>query len=84
MRKICFFSRGFAFNRLVRMKFYEKILPKDVEIYLSTLQEKDKINKWNLKRTKIIFQEKNKLRLIINLRRFCKQNEITKLVNLGN
>jgi len=90
MKKICFFSVGFAFNRLVRMRFYEKIFPKNVEMFLFTTnkyegREKEKYQyKWDLKRTKIITAEYHPLKLPFALRKFCIENEIDRVINIGN
>ena len=89
IKKIAFFTVGFAFNRLVRMKFYEKIFPKNVEIYLITTDKysgKEKENYQqeysNLKRTKIL-KLKYGLSLPFELRKICKKNKIDRLLNLG-
>ena len=89
-KKICFFSAGFAFNRLNRMRFYEKALPKDTEIYLFTTDRWHDKGKeayqfeWSgLKRTKIIVAKYN-WTLPFQLRKFCKENKINRLVNIGN
>ncbi|MBU0467113.1 MAG: glycosyltransferase [Nanoarchaeota archaeon] len=88
-KRICFFSIGFAFNRLVRMKYYEKIFPKEVEIFLFTTdkykgKEKDHYQfQWDLKRTKIHVEEYGPATLPFRLRNFCNENKIERLVNLG-
>lgn len=90
VKKICFFSSGFAFNRLRRMWFYEKIFPKDVEIFLFTTNKykgKEKENyqyKWDLKRTKIVTVDYNPFKLGFTLRKFCKENDIDRVINIGN
>ena len=89
-KKICFFSAGFAFNRLNRMRFYEKALPKDTEIYLFTTDRwhdkgKDAYQfEWSgLKRTKF-FVAKYNWTLPLTLRKFCRENNIDRLINIGN
>lgn len=90
IKKICFFSAGFAFNRLNRLRYYERIFPKNVEIYLFTT-DRYKENKkesyqyeWTgLKRTKIITATYNN-GLPFAFRKFCLENEIDRVVNLGN
>jgi len=91
IKKICFFSIGFAFNRLVRLKFYEKIFPKNVKIFLFTTDKyagKEKQSyqyEWDgLKRTKIVQARYNPLTLPFALRRFCKENKIDRVINIGN
>lgn len=89
-KRICFFSVGFAFNRLVRLKFYEKIFPKDINIFLFTTnkyqgKEKQSYQKeWTgLKRTKIVYAEYDPIKTFFNLRKFCKKNKIERVINLG-
>lgn len=89
VKKICFFTMGFAFNRLVRMKFYERIFPKDVELYIFTTNKfKGKEKKsyqynWDLERTKIEVADYNLFKLASSLRKFCKENEIDRVINIG-
>lgn len=90
VNKICFYSTGFAFNRLNRLRYYEKIFPKEVEIYLFTTDRyKGKESKsyqytWEgLERTKIITVNYNWI-LPFTLREFCIENKIDRIVNLGN
>ncbi len=74
------------------MKFYEKIFPKDVEIFLFTTDKyfgKEKENYQqrydkDLKRTKIHYGHYNPLTLPIQLRRFCKKNKIDRVMNVGS
>ncbi|MCK5608194.1 glycosyltransferase family 4 protein [Candidatus Pacearchaeota archaeon] len=91
VKKIAFYSVGFAFNRLVRMYFYEKIFPKDVEIFLITTnkyigREKEFYQQKyedHLKRAKVVYLNYNRLTLPFQLRRFCKENKIDRLMNVG-
>jgi glycosyltransferase involved in cell wall biosynthesis len=88
-KRICFFTVGFAFNRLIRMKYYEKIFPKDVEIFLFTTDKykgKEKENyqfPWDLKRTKIHRENYSLFKLPFKLRKFCNDNKIDRLFNIG-
>ncbi len=89
-KKICFFSAGFAFNRLNRMRFYEKALPKDTEIFLFTTDRWHDKGKeayqfeWaGLKRTKIIVAKYDRT-LPFALRKFCRDNKIDRIINIGN
>lgn len=92
VKRICFFTIGFAFNRLVRMKFYEKIFPKDVEIFLFTTdkykgKEKESYQQNyedSLKRTKIHYAHYNLLTLPFQLRKFCRENNIDRVMNVGS
>jgi len=89
IKRICFFTVGFAFNRQVRMEFYERIFPKDIEIFLVTTdkyKEKEKEHyqsNYKLKRTKIYILNYNLLTLPFALRRFCEENKIDRIINLG-
>tara|TARA_Y100000310_G_scaffold341858_2_gene442518 strand:+ start:16550 stop:17569 length:1020 start_codon:yes stop_codon:yes gene_type:complete len=66
------------------MEQFEKILPKNVEIFLFTFKKYNKYNKQKLKRTKIIEVKSNsKKDFILQLRDFCKKNKINLLFNLG-
>lgn len=88
IKKICFFSVGFAFNRLVRMRYYEKIFPKDTEIFLYTTnkyQSKEECKKqWDLKRAKVFVEDYNSMNTPFKLRKFCNHHKIDRLVNLGH
>jgi len=88
IKRICFFSTGFAFNRLVRMRYYEKIFPKDTEIFLYTTSKytsKEECKKqWDLNRTNVFVEDYNLLKTPFKLRKFCNKNKITRLVNLGH
>ncbi|MBS3072625.1 glycosyltransferase family 4 protein [Candidatus Pacearchaeota archaeon] len=86
--KICFFSVGFAFNRLVRLRYYEKIFPKDVEIFLITTDKygnaKEEEKKWGLNRTKVVVLKHNPIKNIFEIRKICDKNKIDILSNLGH
>jgi len=90
IKRVCFFSIGFAFNRLIRMKFYEKNFPKDVKMYLFTTKKyfgKEKQHyqqKYDLKRTKVIYVDYHPLKLPFILRKFCIENKIDRVINIGN
>ncbi len=90
IKKICFFSAGFAFNRLNRLRYYERIFPTEVKIYLFTTNKyegKEAENyqhQWEgLKRTKIVVADYG-FDLPFAFRKFCKNNKIERIVNLGN
>jgi len=86
IKKIAFFTVGFAFNRLVRMRFYEKTFPKHVQIYLITTDKYEARDssmpqqEYDLSRTKIVKIHYD-WRLISNIRRFCKDNKIDRLIS---
>ncbi len=89
IKKICFFSAGFAFNRANRMRSYEKIFPKNTKIFLFTTNkggfgEKGLKKKWNLKKTKIHVENYNLFSLPFKLRKFCDKNKIQRIANLGS
>jgi len=87
IKKICFFSVGFAFNRLVRMRYYEKIFPKGIKLFLFTTDKyapaEEEREKWALKKTKVIVEKYHPIKTSFSLRRFCRENKIERLVNLG-
>jgi glycosyltransferase involved in cell wall biosynthesis len=84
INKICFFSVGFAYNRLVRMRYYEKIFPKNIKMYFfMTDKHNQRPEKYNLKRTKIVTTKYSK-KFPLELRKFCKENEIDRVINIGN
>ncbi len=85
--KIAFFTVGFAFNKLVRLRYYEKIFPKDIEIFLITTDKYGKIEyerkKWALKRTKVIVLKHSRKNLF-EIRDICNKEGIETLSNLGH
>lgn len=89
IKKVAFFSPGFAFNRLNRMKFYEKIFPKNVQIYLITTdkydfnREDNYQDKWDLSRSKKIKISNGFFKTPVLLRKFCSENSIDRITNLG-
>lgn len=87
IKRICFFTLGFAENRLIRMKYYESIFPKNIKMFLFTTNKYTSIaeskSKWKLKRTKIFIDDYSILKTPFNLRKFCIKNKIERLVNLG-
>jgi len=90
IKRVCFFSVGFAFNRLVRLRYYEKIFPKDVEMFLFTTnkykgREKENFQQgWDLERTKIHYGSYGIVKTPLELRRFCDKNKIERVINIGN
>ncbi len=89
MKRICFFSTGFAFNRLIRMRYYESIMPSNVEMFLFTTdkyagKEKESYqHEWNLKRTKVVVGKYDK-NIFLGFRKFCMKNKIDRVINIGN
>jgi glycosyltransferase involved in cell wall biosynthesis len=65
----------------IRADYIEKCLPKDIELFLVTTKGN---NKYQLKRAKITEFSNNLASLTFSLRKFCRQNNIDLLVNLGN
>ncbi|MGV8142517.1 MAG: glycosyltransferase [Candidatus Pacearchaeota archaeon] len=90
MVKICFFSVGFAFNRLVRLRYYEKIFPKNVEMFLITTnkyegtKEQNYQGQWDLKRTKVVVMDYSPIKLMWDVREFCRDNKIDVVTNMGH
>jgi glycosyltransferase involved in cell wall biosynthesis len=88
-KNICFFSPGFAFNRLNRLKYYEKSFPKATKIFLFTTdkfkgKEKESYQyPWGgLERTKVIVGNYNFF-LPWDLRKFLRKNKVDRITNLG-
>ena len=79
--RICFFTNHFDFVREVIIKHYEKIFPKNIEMYLFC-KEKQK-QKFHLKRTKVVGYKTSKFFSAFELRKFCIQNKIDLVVNLS-
>ena len=87
-KNVCFFTVGFAFNKLVRMRYYEKVFPKDVNIYLIATDKysgdmEEEKKRWNLKRTKVIILKHSKKNLF-EIRRVCDKEKIDALSNIGH
>ncbi len=89
VKNICFFSAGFAFNRLNRLKYYEEIFGDDTNIFLYTTEKYSKNEKenyqykWNgLKKTNIVVGKYDFL-LPFRIRKFCKEENIDVITNLG-
>ncbi len=80
IKKICFFSTCFEIHKQVRAEYAEKYLPKEIELFLLT---PPKHNHYKLKRMKVIEISGNKINFIFKLRKFCKENKMDILVNLG-
>lgn len=89
--RICFFALTLTFNRLNRLKYYERIFPEDTELFLfTTTKQESKKNKQHiiqdhgLKRMEVICTDYNPLTFSLKLRKFCIKNKISKLLNVGN
>lgn len=90
-RRICFFALSLTFNRLNRLKYYEKIFPKNVDLFLFTTDKSEKkqtkqylIRDYGLKRMEIEKASGSSLALSFELRNFCIKNKIDKIINVGN
>jgi len=81
IKNICFFTTNFEYPRQIMFSYYEKILPKNIKLFLFC-KGGDK-NKFKVKRTKKINYFNNKLSIILRLRKFCKENRIDILTNLS-
>jgi len=67
------------------MRFYEKIFPKNVEMFLFTTSKYDVKTReqWDLKRTKVKIVRYHPVKTMFDLRKFCREKKIERLVNLG-
>ncbi|MFH1358689.1 MAG: glycosyltransferase family 4 protein [archaeon] len=81
IRKICFFTSGFGFNRQTVLNSIEKIFPDNVEVFLFT--PKDFNNSYKTNKIKIVKTSCNRFNAFFELRKFCKKNKIQRLANLG-
>jgi len=80
IKRICFFTPEYDPARQSQMNYNEKVLPKEMEIFVVSLKEVDK--KYKLKRSKIFSLSYNKIKSPFRLRKFCKDNKIDLLTNL--
>lgn len=85
--RICFFTVGFAFNKLVRLRYYEKIFPKNTEIFLITTDKygraEEEKKKWSLARTKVIILKHSRKNLF-EIRKICDRYRVDAVSNLGH
>lgn len=81
IKKICFFLGHYDPARQVIMEYYEKIFPKDVEIFIVCAKKFDK-ERYHLKRTKIFEFLDPKMIVPFKLRKFLKENNIDLVINL--
>lgn len=82
IKKLCFFTTGFAPNRQIFLEYMEKILPPQMDLFLFVTSECKE--KFHCKRIKLHESNSNKYFSFFSLRKFCKRNEIDRIVNLGS
>lgn len=80
-KRVCFFTTHYDPARQVLMEYYEKILPKDISIFLVSLNDIDE--KFFLKRSKKIILHGSKYYAPIKFRKFLKKNKINLLINMS-
>ncbi len=80
-KRICFVTTYYDFSRARMLKSYEKMLPKDVEIFL-VCQKNEKI-KFKTTRVKKFEYSSKKPFVMFELNKFCKKNKIDILTNLS-
>lgn len=80
-KRICFFTTRQDFPRQVAISYYEKIFPRDIEVFIFCRKDGD--NHLESKRFKIINCSASKLLIPFLLRRFCRKNKIDVLLNLS-
>ena len=80
-KRICFVTTYYDFSRARMLRSYEKILPKDVEIYL--ICQKDEKIKFKTTRVKKFEYSSKKPLVMFELNKFCKKNKIDILTNLS-
>lgn len=81
IKKLCLFTTSFGPNRQVIIDYLEKILPKDIELFLFTTKKHK--GSYKPQRTKIVDTNCNKYNSFIELRKFCKKKNIDRLINIG-
>ena len=81
IQKICVFTSGFSSNKKAMLDYFEKSFPEKTDVYLFT--PKNYKNLYNFKKIKIVNTSCSKFNPFLELRRFCKKNNIQRLVNLG-
>lgn len=81
IRRLCIFTISFAFNRQGLINYIEKIMPKDVELFLFVSRECK--GKYNSKRIRIYESNKSKYNCFLDLRRFCKEKKIDRIFSMG-
>jgi len=82
IKRLCIFTTGFAHNRQGIINYLEKILPEDAELFFFVSKECK--GKYSSKRAKIIESKFNKYLCFFELRKFCRQNKIERLMNVGS
>lgn len=81
IRKICFFTTHYDPARQVLMEYYQRILPKDIEIFVVSLNPIEE--RYSLKRAKKYIINGNKYLSPIKLRKFLRKNDIDAIANLS-
>jgi glycosyltransferase involved in cell wall biosynthesis len=81
IKRLCIFTINFAYNRQWLINYFEKTMPKEVELFLFVPKECK--GKFSSKRIKIYESKKNKYSCFIDFRKFCKKNKIDAIFSLG-
>lgn len=81
IKKLCIFTFSYSPNREVMLKYLDRILPEDVEVFLFTTKTHKK--SYNLEHIKIVDTDCSKLGAFTALRAFCKKNKIQRVISLG-
>lgn len=81
IKRLCIFTINFAFNRQGMLDFLEKSLSEDVELFLFV--SKECRGKFSSKRIKIYESNYSKHLCFIDLRKFCKKNNIERIFSMG-
>jgi glycosyltransferase involved in cell wall biosynthesis len=82
MKKICFFFGHYGPSLHVIMNYYEKIFPKDVELFVVCATKIDK-EKYHFSRMKVFEILEKKAIVPFKLREFLKKNKINLIVGIG-
>ena len=79
--KLCVFAFSYSPNRKAMLDYFEKIFPKETEIFFFTTKQHK--NNYNLKRIKVVDTNCSRFGAFFELRKFCKKNKIQRIINLG-
>ncbi len=81
IKKLCIFTFSYSQNREVMLRYLEKTLAKDTEIFLFTT--KSHKDSYKFDKIKIVDTDCSKLNSFVALRKFCRKNNIERLISLG-
>ncbi len=81
INRLCIFTCSFSPNKQAMLDYLDKILPESCEVFLFT--PRDPKGTYQTKKIKKIETSSSKLLSFFELRKFCKQKNIQRIINLG-